>query len=329
MSVPLIQTGGGGSGSSITLKTDAVNNASQTVLDLTSTSTVTFTDNGGGQVQADVAYAAAQSSGPTATKFLSAYDASGGTFDLTQPDFSDLSGTATGAQLPTPTTSTFGGVKDLAAVSTKFLTSVVNGIPIAAQPNFTDLAGTIAASQALDTGTSAGSGYFWGGMGLISGFGCVEGTAALSNTSDNGIRAVRFNLISAQTVRKISFAISTAVAATTGIVGIWDATGTTKYLDSGAVATTSAVVVGSTITPVLLAPGSYLMAYGATKGTVVARSFSAPDVTGATTQWPGIMNFNVARLISCGNTLSAGAFPATLGTLTASAFNMPMILFES
>jgi hypothetical protein len=48
------------------------------------------------------------------------------------------------AQFPTPTTSAFGGVKDLAAVATKFLTSIVNGIPIAAQPAATDVSGLAA-----------------------------------------------------------------------------------------------------------------------------------------------------------------------------------------
>lgn len=37
-----------------------------------------------------------------------------------------------GADLPTPTTSVFGGVKDLAAVAAKYITSIVNGQPIAA-----------------------------------------------------------------------------------------------------------------------------------------------------------------------------------------------------
>lgn len=46
------------------------------------------------------------------------------------------------AEFPIPTTSTFGGVKDKAAVATQFVTSVVNGIPILAQPAYTDLTGT-------------------------------------------------------------------------------------------------------------------------------------------------------------------------------------------
>ena len=51
------------------------------------------------------------------------------------------------AEFPAPTTSTFGGVKDIAAVATKFVSAVTSGVPILTQPAFTDLAGTLAAGQ--------------------------------------------------------------------------------------------------------------------------------------------------------------------------------------
>lgn len=60
------------------------------------------------------------------------------------------------AEFPAPTTSTFGGVKDIAAVATKFVSAVTSGVPILTQPNFTDLAGTLAAGQlpaTIDGGT--------------------------------------------------------------------------------------------------------------------------------------------------------------------------------
>jgi hypothetical protein len=51
-------------------------------------------------------------------------------------------------EFPAPSAATFGGVKSLAAVATKFLTSIgVDGIPVAAQPAFTDVSGTLAAGQ--------------------------------------------------------------------------------------------------------------------------------------------------------------------------------------
>jgi hypothetical protein len=60
------------------------------------------------------------------------------------------------AEFPAPTTSNFGGVKDIAAVATKFVSAVTSGVPILTQPNFTDLAGTLAAGQlpaTIDGGT--------------------------------------------------------------------------------------------------------------------------------------------------------------------------------
>lgn len=67
-----------------------------------------------------------------------------------------------GADFPAPTSSTFGGIKSLAAVSHNFLTSIgTDGIPVAAQPAFTDISGSVAATQmpALtgDVTTSAGA----------------------------------------------------------------------------------------------------------------------------------------------------------------------------
>src|SRR6266480_4079465 len=60
------------------------------------------------------------------------------------------------AEFPAPTTSTFGGVKDVAAVATKFVSAVTSGVPILTQPSFTDLSGTLAAGQlpaTIDGGT--------------------------------------------------------------------------------------------------------------------------------------------------------------------------------
>lgn len=54
------------------------------------------------------------------------------------------------AEFPTPTTSTFGGVKDVAAESHKYVTSVVNGVPIKAQPACSDLSNA-AGSCSTDT----------------------------------------------------------------------------------------------------------------------------------------------------------------------------------
>jgi hypothetical protein len=79
-----------------------------------------------------------------------------------QVSFSDLSGTATGAQLPAPTASTLGGVQSFASASNAFLTGLTtSGVLISAQPAFSNLSGSATCAQepALtgDATTSAGS----------------------------------------------------------------------------------------------------------------------------------------------------------------------------
>ncbi len=50
--------------------------------------------------------------------------------------------------LPTPTSTTLGGIKSLASAATKFLTSIgTDGVPVAAQPAFTDISGSVADTQ--------------------------------------------------------------------------------------------------------------------------------------------------------------------------------------
>ncbi len=62
--------------------------------------------------------------------------------------FTDLTGTATAAQLPNPSASTLGGVESLAVVSHNFLTGIsTSGVPTQAQPAFTDISGSVAAAQ--------------------------------------------------------------------------------------------------------------------------------------------------------------------------------------
>ena len=64
-----------------------------------------------------------------ASNFLTSYTSTTGVFTAAQPAFSDISGSVAASQLPTPTTTTFGGVKDIAAITSKFVTSIVNGQP--------------------------------------------------------------------------------------------------------------------------------------------------------------------------------------------------------
>jgi hypothetical protein len=70
--------------------------------------------------------------------------------------FTDLSGSASAAQLPNPSATTLGGVKSLAAVSHQYLTSIsITGGPAQAQPVSGDLSDTVARTTFVPTITFA------------------------------------------------------------------------------------------------------------------------------------------------------------------------------
>lgn len=85
-----------------------------------------------------------------------------GVFGCSQPNFTDLAGSISAAQLINPTASTLGGVKSLAAISHNFLTSIsTGGQPTQAQPACADVSdssvGCNAARGQLPGETSTGS----------------------------------------------------------------------------------------------------------------------------------------------------------------------------
>ena len=70
-----------------------------------------------------------------------------------------------GADLPTPSASTLGGVESIASVSHSFLTSIsTSGVPSLAQPAFADLGGNIDVSQ-MNSGAGASTSTYWRGDG--------------------------------------------------------------------------------------------------------------------------------------------------------------------
>lgn len=113
----------------------------------------------------------ATSKPPVATavshQWVNSISASGAT-TLTQPAFSDISGSVAASQLPNPTSSTLGGVQSLASSSNQWINAIsTSGVPSASQPAFSNLSGNIATSQ-MNSGTSADSSHFWRGDGTWS-----------------------------------------------------------------------------------------------------------------------------------------------------------------
>ena len=80
-----------------------------------------------------------------------------GVFHASQPAFTDISGVATGAQLPNPSATTLGGVESAAAVSHQWINSIsTSGVPALSQPASTDLsdAANVALLNASNTFTA-------------------------------------------------------------------------------------------------------------------------------------------------------------------------------
>lgn len=70
-----------------------------------------------------------------------------------------------GADLPAPGPSSLGGVKSIAAVATKFLTSIgTDGTPANAQPAFTDISGQIQSAQVASGVAAANLGFTPAGL---------------------------------------------------------------------------------------------------------------------------------------------------------------------
>jgi len=71
-----------------------------------------------------------------------------GTPVCTQPDFSDLTGTITAAQIPAPTAVTLGGINSITSASHNWIAWIgTDGTPHQSRPAFSDLSGSLAASQ--------------------------------------------------------------------------------------------------------------------------------------------------------------------------------------
>lgn len=176
-----------------------------------------FTDISGAATSAQLPVAAAASIGGVFSKaavsnqFLTSISSVDGSIGQAQPSFSNISGTATAAQLPNPGASSLGGIQSFAAVANQFIRQIsTSGVVTAAQPAFSNLSGSATAAQmpalTSDVTTSAGtvattvaaiqgttvSGTTGGGNVVFSISPTMSGTVTLSHTAAG---ALTFNSI--------------------------------------------------------------------------------------------------------------------------------------
>lgn len=253
-----------------------------------------------------------------------------------QPAFTDISGAVTGAQLPNPSSSSLGGVQSAAAVSHQWINSIsTSGVPALSQPAFSDISGTaVLTSQVTGilptanggTGAaspfeSAGTLMFWNWFGFTH-----PGAASGGVGVGTGVSKLFYSMNVPVTIKitKVTLRIDSAISANV-FVGIYNAAGTTKLLDSGAIANGGAAgvkqVTGLNVT---LTPGIYI---------VFITGDNASLTVDGWTNVPNVeqnMNFSTPRLGTAANGVSGGVLPSTLGTLTAnSAISVPNVLFEN
>ncbi len=233
----------------------------------------------------------------------------GGNIQVAQLAFSDLSGSATGAQLPNPSASTLGGVESLAAVSHNFLTSIsTSGVPAAAQPAFTDISGSVAAGQMpAHTGD------------VTSSAGAVALTIAANAVTDAKFRQ--------GVARSLVGVTGNATANTADIQGTTDqvlrVTGAGTALSFGSIDLSKSAAVGATILAV--GNGGAGVSLGATGGTsqvlkqtsvggnVQVAQLAFTDISGATTAAQAPAMIAVAANQNSGNHATSGTW-ITVGT---------------
>jgi hypothetical protein len=160
-------------------------------------------------------------------------------------------------------------------------------------------------------------------------------SSLLNNTSpgfalSNTVRAYQFNLDRAITVNKVvlDLSVATGSAGSKAFIGVYDSTGATLLIEAAFDATSATVQSVTLGASVVLAPGTYYMAFGsnAASGTITCRAGFA-----ILASWFSLMTKNKARGDTSSNTIASGHLPSTLGTVSTAGggANIPFALLET
>lgn len=132
---------------------------------------------------------------------------------------------------------------------------------------------------------------------------------------NNDVYAYEIYIPTARTISHISCQTGSTPGAQHNTMGLYSKDGLTQYFTAGPNAFVDATLTLQTVTigSVTIQPGYYYLAYGLVDSShTFLYGFAFLDT--------GALNLNGSlRGVKCGNTLSGGAMPATLGTFTASA----------
>lgn len=176
--------------------------------------------------------------------------------------------------------------------------------------------------------STAGVGGFWSAgfpLQAINGFSVSNGPIVCT-VAGSQVIVWQFVLESSWTISNVSCYVSSGVGGASVNFGFYSATGN-LLLDSGALsAATTNTIQSTTVTPTVLPSGSYYFAAACTSDIAAFIAFSLNSIP-LLNVCNGVGTLKIAY---AANLLSAGALPATLGTLTSTATNacnMPAAFF--
>jgi hypothetical protein len=210
---------------------------------------------------------------------------------LTQPAFSDISGSITAAQCVNPSASTLGCVESYAAVSHQWINTIsTSGVPSSTQPNFTDLAGNATLAQLPSISNLSVLGNNSGGTAIPSALsasnvldmiGSTQGQIAYRNASNWTVLSPGTNgqvLTTAGAAANPTWTTVTGTGTVTSVATNNGLTGgtitTTGTIGLATIATGNALAytgVGSGV-PVATTPSTLLDVIGSATGDILYRS---------------------------------------------------------
>lgn len=266
---------------------------------------------------------------------------------LSQPAFTDISGTVAASQLPNPTLSTLGGIEAINAVASNWVRSIdTSGVPHLSQPAFSDISGNVVLAQLPTMGNNTI-------LSNISGGSSTPLANGLSAIIDSAISNVQGDILYRDTSSWLALAPGTSgqvlttggaaanpawatvtgtgtvtsIATNNGVTGGTITTTGTIGLASITAHTVLANTTGSSAVPTASTPSSILDIIGSTEGDVLYRGAStwsalAPGTngqflqttgTGSTPQWAAAVTSIATAGLATGGTIT------TSGTITVTA----------
>jgi hypothetical protein len=266
---------------------------------------------------------------------------------LTQPAFTDISGTIAASQLPNPTATTLGGIESFAAQGSKWINQIsTSGVPSATQPGFGDLSGNATLAQLPVIGSNAILSNITGGSAtplgntltsLIDTIGSTQGDVLYRNASSWVVLPPG---TSGQVLSSGGAAANPAWTTVSG-TGTVTSVATNNGLTGGAITSSGTIGLASIATgnvlaftgsisgvPVATAPTAVLDVIGSTEGDVLYRGAStwaalAPGTAGqflqtggasSTPSWATALTTAGTGLTVSGATIGFSAARQTLPT---------------